>query len=83
MINSFHQNQTKALKIQIFKTNVQTKSELHVLEPLFNSNSHILKWTIDLEDIDKVLKVESHDNLSETDIINLLKSGGFYCEELI
>ncbi|MBV7267969.1 hypothetical protein [Winogradskyella luteola] len=82
MISPFYKSQKNGFKIQIFKTNIKTKLELNSIKVLLNSNSSILNWSIDLEDIDKVLRVESQKNLSEKDVINLIKSGGFHCEEL-
>ncbi|WP_299115976.1 hypothetical protein [uncultured Winogradskyella sp.] len=82
MISPFYKSQKNGFKIHIFKTKIKTKIELKSIKALLNSNSSILNWSIDLEDVDKVLRVESQKNLSEKDIINLIKSGGFYCEEL-
>ncbi|WP_353779251.1 hypothetical protein [Winogradskyella sp. 3972H.M.0a.05] len=83
MISPSYSNHAKELKIQIFKTNIKAESDLNTLKPLLDSISYIIKWSIDLEDIDKVLKIESHESLSEEDIINLVKSRGYYCEELV
>ncbi len=53
-----------------------------MVAPVLDSHPFITRWTIDTEDIDKVLKVETKGNLSENNMINLLKSSGFDCEVL-
>lgn len=82
MISPFYQSHKRVIKIHIFKTNIETKIDLSIIKQIFNSNLNIIKWSIDLEDIDKVLRVESFENLNEKDIITLVKSRKFYIEEL-
>ncbi len=50
--------------------------------PLFKRYSSISNWSIDLEDRDKVLRVETVGSLEEHDVINLVKERGFHCEAL-
>ncbi|MES2591230.1 MAG: hypothetical protein V4608_05045 [Bacteroidota bacterium] len=65
----------------IFKTNIESEQELKEIEPLFNSNTSFIKWNIDTEDVDKVLRVNSiADNSAE--IIATLNKAGYHCEEL-
>ena len=70
------------MKLLILRTNIKTKKKVKVVKPLFNNNPIISKWSIDLEDIDNVLKIEAQDDLKETDLIHLVKTAGFYCEPL-
>ena len=42
----------------------------------------IFKWSIDLEDIDNVLRVEASSELEIEHINNLIQQKGFYCEDL-
>jgi len=82
MISPFYQSHKKVVKIHVFKTNIETRLDLATVKQPLNSNPNIIKWSIDLEDIDKVLRVESSENLSEKEIISLIKYRGFYIEEL-
>jgi len=69
-------------KVLIFRTNIETKKSVEAIQMLFNNQSSIINWSIDLEDIDKVLKVKITDTLNENDVKNLVKVKGFYCEAL-
>lgn len=70
------------MEILVFKTNIQPVEKTQVVMPLFNSIDGINKWNIDHEDIDNVLRIEAEDFLSESDIIDQVKSCGFLCEVL-
>lgn len=67
--------------VSIYKTDVNTKSKVRKVKPLLNSVLLGSKWNFDLEDCDKILRVESKNNCSEA-IINALHKIGIYCEEL-
>ncbi len=66
----------------IFKTNIATQKKVKAVRPVFNRHPIIADWSVDTEDIDKVLRIETAGNLNETDVINLLNPLGFYCEGL-
>lgn len=67
--------------IYIFKTNINTLEQIKKANSFLSKNSKIEKWNIDLEDCDKVLKVESS-QLETCDIIGSLKPFNIYCEVL-
>lgn len=67
--------------VYIFKTNVTTKVAIKKLAPALDKVSFITKWNFDLQDCDKVLRVEAPE--FDTEIIcGLLKSLGYSCVEL-
>ena len=70
------------MELFIFKTNIQTNQQVYRLKPILESHSHISRWTVDMDDIDKVLKVEADTNCCQEELIKLIKSQGIYCEEL-
>ncbi|MGR3301113.1 MAG: hypothetical protein ACUZ8I_01280 [Candidatus Scalindua sp.] len=70
------------MNLLIFKTDIKTKKEVKVDQPLFNNHPIITNWSIDTEDIDNVLRIEAQDDLSEKEIIHLIKECGFYGEML-
>ena len=49
---------------------------------MFNNHTEIIKWSIDLEDIDNVLRIEATTNLFEEDVIDLVKVKGFFIKTL-
>lgn len=67
--------------ISVYKTNVNTKSKLRKAKPVLNRILLGSKWNFDLEDCDKILRVESEKSCSAFLIAELLKIG-INCEEL-
>ncbi len=82
MISPFYLKRKNHINIHIFKTNIETKSEANRLKKLLSSSLEIKQLSIDLEDIDNVLRIEAHKRINEKDIINKIISEGFICEEL-
>ncbi|MDB5272554.1 MAG: hypothetical protein JWO58_921 [Chitinophagaceae bacterium] len=67
--------------VLIFKTNVESEEQLQQAALLLDANGSILKWNIDREDIDRVLRIES--TLANMyDIMKVMVDAGFLCEEL-
>lgn len=66
------------MELLIFQTDITSKRKVKSLQNLLNNHSDILNWSVDLEDIDNVLRIEATDNLAEEDIIKLLNIKG-YC----
>ncbi len=73
---------TVTMSLFIFRTDIKTKKKVKVVKPIFNNNPDIKNWSVDTEDIDNVLRIESNGNLRENDIITLMSSCGFHCETL-
>lgn len=67
--------------IYIFKTSVTTKNQVEKLEPHINRILTSEKWSFDLEDCDKVLRIDCEENIA-MEITDLLSTHKFYCEEL-
>lgn len=70
------------MKLLIFRTDIETTKNIKTIKPLFNNHSSIIKWSVDIEDIDNVLRVEATESLNESDVIDLMKKQGFYCNAL-
>ena len=65
----------------IFKTNIETENAASEIGKLLKSNTSVINWHIDQEDIDNVLRIESSiNNIKE--IITTINQAGFICEEL-
>ena len=67
--------------VYVFKTDINSASLIESVKPLLNSYQYITDWSIDMEDIDNVLRVVSVE-LLENEIIQIIKSKGFICEAL-
>lgn len=65
----------------IFKTNIQSEQALKEVAGLMSANSSLLNWSVDTEDIDRVLRVKSTKN-DALEIISVLNKAGYNCEEL-
>lgn len=67
--------------IHVFKTSVKTKTQVRILQPHINKMITTEKWNFDLEDCDKVLRIDCEENIV-LKIKELLAHYKFYYEEL-
>lgn len=67
--------------IYVFKTSVKNKRHIRQLSPLLNNLLRQSKWNFDLADCDKILRIDSEENIVSK-IKGLLNIHRFYCEEL-
>jgi hypothetical protein len=67
--------------ILIFKTNIQTEFDRLRIKNVLDASQKVLKWNIDMDDVDRVLRVVS-DTLTPEQIISVLEYVGFECAEL-
>jgi len=70
------------MNLLIFRTDIKTKKRVKALRPLFNNHPSITNWSIDIADIDNVLRIEAQGDINEKDTIHLVKIYGFHCEVL-
>lgn len=70
------------MKLFILKTDIKSQWQVNKLKPVFQKYEHIARWTVDLDDIDRVLKLETHVDTEQQDMIKLVQDQGIYCEEL-
>jgi len=69
-------------EVLIFRTSVNTPEATRKVAPLLNRHQLISRWSFDLEDCDKVLRVEASAKIPG-EIIAMLRSEGFDCEEMV
>jgi len=67
--------------IYVFKTSVKTKVQAKRLKPHIDNLLPKAKWNFDLADCDKILRIDSEENII-LPVINVLKNHSFDCEEL-
>ncbi|MEP1034287.1 hypothetical protein [Ekhidna sp.] len=70
------------MKLFILKTNIRSQLQVNKLKPVFQKYEHIARWSVDLEDADRVLKVETNIDSEQSELIKLVRQQGIYCEEL-
>ncbi|MEO6329991.1 MAG: hypothetical protein ABIO55_13730 [Ginsengibacter sp.] len=71
----------KATNIFVFKTNIRYKKHISAVRSRIEAEPQIIKWNVDLHDIDKILRIESLD-LQPAIVEDLVRKAGYYCEEL-
>jgi hypothetical protein len=67
--------------IFIFKTSVKTKTQIKKLKPHIDFTLAKAKWNFDLKDRDKILRIESEEDIVSS-VTHLLKTHDHICEEL-
>jgi len=69
------------MQIHVFKTNLTDLQRISDVEPVLNIHPDILRWNVDLNDCDNILRVESK-QIDAKEIEQLLSGAGFFCEHL-
>lgn len=69
------------MEILVFKTNLENFKQTLKLYPLLKTIKGILHWNVDLEDTDRILRLETA-GLSPSLVEQALQNAGFYCREL-
>ena len=67
--------------IFVFKTSVKSNLQIKELKPRLDKLLPNATWNFDLEDRDKILRIDSEENIVLS-IIDLLKNHNICCEEL-
>jgi hypothetical protein len=67
--------------ILIFKTNIRTEFDKLRIKNVLDASLKVLKWNIDMDDVDRVLRIVS-DSLTPEQIISVMDYVGFECAEL-
>jgi len=69
------------MEILVFKTNVSNRKKVRELAPLLSAFPTISQWNFDLDDCDKILRIEATE-INPALVESLLLSAGFQCREL-
>lgn len=70
------------MKLLILKTNIITYDKVRYVQAIFDNHISVLDWSVDIEDVDRVMRVEVLDSTSENDIQNMLKPFDITCIDL-
>ncbi|MBL4669052.1 MAG: hypothetical protein HRT73_14155 [Flavobacteriales bacterium] len=63
----------------VFKTDISTATIAKELSPLFARHPAVLIWSVDITDVDNVLRIEASNTVTEIEIIKLVQSLGYFC----
>jgi hypothetical protein len=69
------------MEILVFRTGVESTEHVENIAPHLNSITGIYKWSFDLDDHEKILRVEAA-GISPRSIEKTLAGMSYYCEEL-
>lgn len=70
------------MEVLVFKTNIEETTSLDKIKSVFNNMWQIREWSVDLEDEDKVLRIESV-HLSGEKVKGLISDLGIHCDDLL
>jgi len=80
-MNARSQNKIVMQHVLIFKTNIATAQARSKVAPLLDQQPFIEKWTVDMEDVDCVLRVVAAEPVPDR-IIALINASEYECAEL-
>ena len=69
------------MNVLVFRTNINTDERIHRAACRLCKLRAICRWSIDLDDVDCVLRIEA-EALTEADVIRLLTRAGLQCDVL-
>lgn len=67
--------------ISIYKTNIENSSQIQLLKKELDTLLGEENWNFDLDDCDRILRVDTQNNISKL-VIEKLNTMGFDCEEI-
>ncbi len=68
--------------IFVFKTNLENSKHIQVISKMLNDHPKVLKWSVDLDDWERVLRIEVKDDCTEQEIVECIHALGFVCKGL-
>jgi hypothetical protein len=66
--------------ILVFKTNLSA-SDVRNIATLLSHDPRIKRWNVDLEDVDRILRIEST-RITPLEVQRKVNTAGYLCEEL-
>ncbi|MEO5889767.1 MAG: hypothetical protein ABIQ31_05910 [Ferruginibacter sp.] len=69
------------MNVLVFKTNIKFKKDLKIVRPFLAAHGPVIKWNVDIQDRDRVLRIEST-SVDTLEIIKTVNKAGYHCEEL-
>jgi len=69
------------MEILVFKTNIRYKKQVSAVTGHMNNIDGVIRWNVDLNDSDKILRVEAR-GVSPGVVEHILLQAGYVCKEL-
>ncbi len=69
------------MNILVFKTDIEDLKQVKKVSSYLKNIRGILRWNVDLQDCDKILRVEA-EALTPRSVEAVLQNAGYYCREL-
>ena len=69
------------MKIFVFKTNIKNDYQKEMVAPIINQIKGINRWSVNLEDKNRALRIEGH-GLKSQQIEEMISKAGFECETM-
>lgn len=66
----------------IYRTDIGTKKKAKAIGAILDAHPLIVHWSVDTEDIDKVLRIVVSKQLNEGEIVEIMAQNGVQCEPL-
>lgn len=70
------------MNVLVFKTNLSSAGCQQTVGAALQPFGTSIYWTVDLEDCDKILRVETA-SVAANAIVQTMRNAGFMCEELV
>ncbi|WP_229236208.1 hypothetical protein [Emticicia sp. TH156] len=67
--------------VEVFKTNIKERTQARAIFEILSKHFPYFKINFDLEDCDKILRIEG-EGISNERIISLITTNGYYCQIL-
>jgi hypothetical protein len=80
MVHQGKQPET-ATDILVFKTSIQTSLEVQFLASVLNNQDGISSWSVDLDDWEKILRIESV-GISPDEVESILDNYNIRCKQI-
>ncbi len=69
----------RASRVLVFKTDIENHEKVKLLKPVFDELHSVIEWSVDTQDVDKVLRIETKGSMTERKIIDLMSTIGVAC----
>lgn len=71
------------MEVLVFKTNLKYRKQIAAVTPHLATLQGVLRWNVDLDDCDKILRIEANDLCSARKVEDTLVRAGYFCQELL
>lgn len=75
-------NAASTNNVLVFGTNLSNSQSVKHIAWVFDQHPYITDWNVDLQDVDKVLRVVTTNQVMEHEVIDIVRTFGFHCEPL-